>query len=143
MMMMMKLTVCCFVLLQLSMFFSILPLTDVIMRLFTCTFFGSTKVPRVFLTYESFIVISGISCCVGVVPSCSNSESVEISVAEFSSLSSVDESFEAIYQGEQMYSKSALRCFSYFTINAYICSLNFFHRTTVHSLSLSLSLYCS
>jgi len=38
------------------------------------------------------MVISGISCCVGVASSCSNSESVEISVAEFSMLSSVDAS---------------------------------------------------
>jgi hypothetical protein len=32
--------------------------------------------------------MAGTSCCVGVVPSCSNSESVSISVAEFSSSSS-------------------------------------------------------
>lgn len=37
------------------------------------------------------MIISGISCLVGVVPSCSNSESVSISVAEFSTLSDSDE----------------------------------------------------
>ena len=36
--------------------------------------------------------MSGTSCLVGVVPSCSNSESVSISVAEFSTSSSVSSS---------------------------------------------------
>lgn len=46
--------------------------------------------------------ISGISCRIGVVPSCSNSESVEISVAELSSssevASDVDASSDATYK---------------------------------------------
>jgi propanediol dehydratase large subunit len=50
--------------------------------------------------------MAGTSCCVGVVPSCSNSESVSISVAEFSSTSysSLSESVD-VYSSEPTFDK--------------------------------------